>query len=280
MTLCPRCQQPLPEPVPRFCPSCGNDLHAVGEPVIPGGPETGGAYTPPPPPPLPPPPLPTEPPPPSGGTPWERRHQIGFAAALIETTQQVLTSPASFFRSMPVTGGIGAPLLYGVIVGYIGHVASALYSFILQSTLGTAWQFGQGSELDRFLPMLSSGAGLIGQIVFGPLLLAILLFIVAAITHVCLMILGGATNGFEATFRVLCYADATSVVRIVPVCGDLVYLVYCLVVAIIGMSEAHRISGLKAALAVLLPMILLCCCCALGLAIAFGGLASLLGQIQ
>ena len=279
MMNCPRCQQPLPEPVPRFCPNCGYDVQAVGEPVVPGGPETGGAYPPPPPPSLPPPPLPGGIPP-ITGTPWERRDQIGFAAAFIETTQQVLTAPAAFFRSMPVTGGIGAPLLYAVIAGYIGHVASALYSFILQSTLGSSWQFGRGSDLERYLPMLSSGMGLIFQILFGPLLLAIVLFIAAGIVHVCLMLLGGATNGFEATFRVVAYAEGTSVVRIVPVCGDLIYIFYCLVVSIIGLSEAHRISGLKATAAVLLPVVLVCCCCAAGLAVAAGGLASLFGQMQ
>jgi hypothetical protein len=283
MTHCPRCQQPLPEPTPRFCPNCGLDV-AAGEPMAPDTPGEGASYAPPPLPPLPPggapPPLPGAPPPAGGGPPWERRHQIGFAAALIETTQQVLTSPAAFFRSMPVTGGIGGPLLYGVIVAYIGQVASALYSFILQSTLGSAWQFGRGSELEKYLPMLSSGMGLIGQLVFAPLLLTIVLFIATAITHVCLLLLGGATHGFEATFRVNAYTEATSVIRIVPVCGDLVYLIYCLVVAIIGLSEAHRISGLKAALAVLLPLILLCCCCGVGLMVAAGGLASLIGNVQ
>jgi hypothetical protein len=279
MMNCPRCQQPLPEPPPRFCPNCGYDVQAVGEPVVPAGPpETGGAYAPPPP--FPPPPLPGDVPPVTSGTPWERRHQIGFAAAFIETTQQVLTAPAAFFRAMAVTGGIGAPLLYAVIAGYIGHVASALYSFILQSTLGSAWHFGNNSELERYLPMVSSGMGLIFQILFGPLLLAVVPFIASAIIHVCLMVLGGATNGFEATFRVTAYADATSVIRIVPVCGDVVYIVYYLVVAIIGLSEAHRISGLKATLAVLLPVVLVCCCCAAGIAAAAGGLASMFGHMQ
>jgi hypothetical protein len=106
------------------------------------------------------------------------------------------------------------------------------------------------------------------------------LFVGSAIIHLCLMLLGGATSGFEGTFRTVAYADATSLVRIVPVCGDLIYLVYCLVVTIIGVSEAHRISGVKATAAVLLPAVLFCCCCAAGIAIAAGGLASLFGQMQ
>jgi hypothetical protein len=277
MTHCPRCQQPLPEPPTRFCPNCGYDTYAPGEPIVPGGPEVGGAY-PPPPPALP--PLPGGVPPPGAGSPWERRRQIGFASALVETTQQVLTSPSEFFRSMPVTGGIGGPLLYGVIAGYIGLVASALYSFILRSALGSTWSFGQGSELDRIMPMLSSGMGLVGQVVLGPLAVTIGLFLVSAVVHLCLLALGGATNGFEATFRVAAYSEAAMVIRIVPVCGDVVAIVYYVILAIIGVSEAHRISGLKAAAAVLLPFVLLCCCCGAGLLVAAGGLASLLNQVQ
>jgi len=267
MIHCPRCQQPLPEPPTRFCPNCGYDTQAAGEPIVPGGPEVGGA-------------LPGGVPPAGGGPPWERRQQIGFASALVETTQQVLTSPSDFFRSMPVTGGISGPLLYGVIAGYIGLVASALYSFILRSAMGSSWSFGRGSEFDRIMPMLSSGMGLVGQVVFGPLAVAIGLFVVSAIVHVCLLALGGATNGFEATFRVAAYSEAAMVIRIVPVCGDVVAIIYYVILAVIGVSEAHRISGLKAAAAVLLPFVLLCCCCGAGILAAAGGLASLLHKVQ
>lgn len=262
MIHCPRCQQPLPEPPTRFCPNCGYDTQAAGEPIVPGGPEVGGA------------------PPAGGGPPWERRQQIGFASALVETTQQVLTSPSDFFRSMPVTGGIGGPLLYGVIVGYVGVVASALYAFILQSAIGSSWSFGRNSELDRIMPMLSSGMGLVGQVLFGPIFVAVWIFVVSAVVHVCLLLLGGATNGFEGAFRVIAYSAAAMVIRIVPVCGELVAIVYYVILAIIGVSAAHRISGLKATAAVLLPFVLLCCCCGAGILAAAGGLASLLNQVQ
>ena len=142
MIHCPRCQQPLPEPPPRFCPNCGYDTQALGEPIVPGGPEVGGAY--------PPPPSSAAAPrrraSPGGGTPWERRQQIGFASALVETTQQVLGRPSDFFRRMPVTGGIGGPLLYGVIAGYVGLLASALYSFILRSALGSSLELRAGQR--------------------------------------------------------------------------------------------------------------------------------------
>src|SRR5687768_2262196 len=121
MTQCPQCRQPLLDPDDRFCPHCGADLRGPAAPP----PESRG---------LPPEAEPGRLPPgdwtpaalppgasgPGGGTPWERRGQIGIGSALIETVQQVLTKPGAFFRSMPVTGGVGGPLLFGVIVGYVG----------------------------------------------------------------------------------------------------------------------------------------------------------------
>src|SRR5687768_7213235 len=147
MPSCPRCQNALPDPPERFCPSCGTDLTQFPTAAPPGAP----------PPPLPPPSDVTpqtpwresawsEGPGARTATPWERRNEIGLATALVETTQRVLTKPTEFFRSMPVTGGIGAPLIYALIIGYAGVVISAIYNFVLESVMGSALtQMGGGA---------------------------------------------------------------------------------------------------------------------------------------
>lgn len=247
MTLCPRCQQPLPDPPERFCPSCGAELTAtVG-----------------------------------GGTPWEQRDRIGLVSALVDTTQQVLARPTEFFRAMPVSGGLGGPLLYGVIIGYAGLVAAAVYGAIFQAVAGPRL-FGMPhrSELDRFLPYLQGGMGLVFQIVLGPLLIAVELFVSAAILHVLLLLFGGAPRGFEATFRVRGYAEAAAVFRLIPFCGTAIFVIYILVLTIVGLSEAHGIGRGRAAAAVLVPLLLFCCCCVGAIIIALGGLASALGTLK
>ncbi|HXB56093.1 MAG TPA: YIP1 family protein [Vicinamibacteria bacterium] len=249
MALCPYCAQPLPEPPDQFCPSCGRDLP------------------------------PSLPPPAAGGTPWERRAQIGIVTALIDTTREVLTGPTAFFRSMPVVGGIGAPLGYGVIVGYIGLVAQALYQAIFRSVLGS----GLGSlagrpEWERLATTLQSGLGLVIQVILGPAILTVGLFLSAGIVHLLLMLLGGARRNFEATFRVACYAEAPALFALLPFCGGIVGIIYRLVLYIIGLAEAHQIGKGTAAAAVLLPILLVCCCCAGGIAIFAGSLAALLSR--
>ena len=246
MALCPRCQQPLPDPPERFCPHCGAEL----APAV-------------------------------RSTPWEQRDRIGLVSALVETTQQVFTRPTEFFRAMPVTGGLGGPLLYGVIVGYAGLVAAAIYGAIFQAVAGPRlFELTHRSELEKFLPYVQGGMGLVLQVVLGPLLIAAGLFISSAILHLLLMLFGGAPRGFEATFRVRCYAEAASLLRLVPFCGTPIFVIFILVLTIVGLSEAHGIGRGRAAAVVLLPLFFLCCCCVGAIVLAVGGLASALGNLK
>lgn len=266
MALCWNCQNPLPEtPVDR-CPVCGVELGLAAVEIGAVPPPSG---------------VPELPPAAPGGTPWDERDRVGIVTALVDTTRLVLTRPAEFFRSLPVSGGIGAPLLYAVIVGWLGVVAASLYQAIFRSIVGSSLAaLGDRPELAAMIGWAESWVGFVAQLVFGPVFVAIGVFIAAGIIHVMLLLLGGARNGFEATFRVVCFSQATSVVLIVPFCGQLIAPLWTLVVDVIGLAEAHRIGHGKAAAAVLLPIVLLCCCCA-GVALVFAGaLASLVGHAR
>jgi hypothetical protein len=287
MTQCPNCHTVLAEPPEPFCPNCGADLAAAG---VPGPFAAPPPYPPPPaypsPPGYPPPAYPPGgggygAPPPGGQTPWERRNAIGFLNALIETTKQVLAQPAAFFRSMPVTGGLGGPLLYAVIVGYIGLFVSTIYNLVFRSVLMSSLsRMGGGSDVERIASYMQGGVGLVMNLILGPVFIVVVVFVSAGIFHLVLLALGGAARGFEATFRVAAYSQAASIFNIVPGCGGLVHIVYTLVLLVIGLSEAHGISRGKSAAAVLVPFVLICCCCAGLIAIAAFGMAGALGRMK
>jgi len=279
MTQCPNCQTVLPEPRDRFCPSCGTDLgDPSAAPTYPGPPAYPPAGYPP----------PYNPPPggggygappPGGGTPWERRRQLGFVNALIETTKQVLSQPAAFFRSMPVTGGLGDPLLYALIVGYVGLFASTIYNLVFRSVLTSSLsRFGGNSDMEHLASFLQGGAGLVMNLILGPVFIVIALFVSSGIVHLVLLALGGAARGYEATFRVSGYSQAASLFNIVPGCGGLIGLVYAIVLLVIGLSEAHGISRGKAAAAVLIPFVIVCCCCSGIIATIVFGLAGAISR--
>jgi hypothetical protein len=255
---CPSCGAELPEPHERFCPHCGADLEAA-RPA--DSPLTKPRARP--------------------GTPWEDRGRIGFVPALVETTQKVLIRPSDFFASMPVTGGIGGPLLYGILVGTLGVIVAAVYREVFQALVGSTFAGLESSgELRRIMPFLMGGAGLVLQVVFAPIFVTLGLFVAAAIVHVLLLLFGGARRGFEATVRVMCYSEAAAVINVIPVCGGVISGVYFLVLAIIGLAAAHGIGKGTAAAAVLLPLVLVCCCCAGAALIAAGSLASFLSQMK
>jgi hypothetical protein len=111
-------------------------------------------------------------------------------------------------------------------------------------------------------------------------MVAVTTFVVAGILHLMLLLLGGARRGFEATFRVACYAHATTLLLVVPFCGAPVMMIWRIVAYVIGLAEAHQISHGKALAAVLLPLLALCCCC-LGIIFSLAGaIASLMGQVR
>ena len=231
-------------------------------PPPPGGyPPGGGA----------PPPAPTQP------LPWE---QPGYPLleAVYETGKLVLTTPSQAFARMSLGGEIGRPLLYAVIFGWIGVIANQAYSIALRGAM-TGWL----SSVPGYNPRLMFGmpvAFSVVAMVIAPVLVLIGIFIWAAIVHLFLMIVGGANTGFTSTLRVMCYATTVQVFQVVPLCGGMIGAIWALVLEIIGLAVAHRTTQGKAALAVLLPLVL-CCACVAIVVIAFGAaIAAAVGHLR
>jgi hypothetical protein len=279
MALCPICEHPLPETSPGRCPNCGADVVDVGAP---------GSDAPPPLTPLLVPALPPGSSAGGEGTPWDDRERLGFLAALIETTRQVLTAPTAFFRAMPVASGIGSPLLYGVILGWLGAIATGLYQALFHSIVGTSPFEALARLIDpNAVPsasplsgFLEGWAGFLGQVFFGGVLAAVGILIYAAVLHLALLLLGGAARGFEATLRVVSFSQAVCVVFLLPFCGQLVGAVWAFVLYVIGIAQAQRIGYGKAIAGVLLPLVVLCCCCGAFFLVIFIGAAGLASQLR
>lgn len=195
------------------------------------------------------------------GLPWEHRSGRGLFNAFFETLVMVLTKPTLAFTTMKREGGLSEPLIYAVIGGSIGLIASLLFNLALQS-LGL---FADRSN--ALAGMVGVGIGLIFLIILMPIFVAIGMFIGAGILHVCLMIVGGAKQPFETTFRVLCFSIGSAhPLMIVPICGGLIAGVWGIVLECIGLARAHETDTGRAVLAVFLPLIV---CCGGGFLFAF-----------
>lgn len=211
------------------------------------------------------------------GIPWERRAEIGFFPGLFETIRVVLLEPSKAFGAMPITGGLGAPLFFFVLVGSIGGLAGFVYQAVLNSINPASTP-----QDEAMMALLGSTAVIGGSIMIMPVLLAAVAFVTSGLIHLALMIIGGANRPFEATFRVVSYAGgATAVLQLLPVCGAFAATIWNFIVMVIGISAVHKIGTGRAAVAVLLPTLV---CCGLILAAVFaliaaaGGMAVLLEQ--
>jgi len=232
----------------------------------------------PPQPPMPPALPPMQPPmPPPGATeppiPWE---QPNFPAleGLYETVKLFLTTPGDAFRRMPVTGELGRPLGYAIILGWVGIIAGQAYNIALRGPMMNLMApFSQGQQFDM-------GIGLnIAIMIAAPLLMLVGVFVSAAIIHVFLMMVGGNNAGFSATTRVMCYATSVQILQIVPLCGGLAGGIWAIVLEVIGLAIAHRTTQGKAATAVLLPLVICCVCVAVIIALAGAAILAAIGKV-
>lgn len=181
---------------------------------------------------------------------WEDQ-KTGVFDGFVKTWKDSVFSPAEFFKKVPPSGAIGSAMLYGVIVA------------TLSLWIGIAWNAGL-SKIPWMMPggqpemfeKLFSGSFVWIRFVFAPLGALIGLCIAAGIYHLFLLIVGGAKNGIEASFKAICYAQGPSLFNIIPFCGQIVGLIWIIVLNIIGLREIHKTSTGKAAFSVLFPLIL------------------------
>jgi hypothetical protein len=202
------------------------------------------------------------------GPPWEQGGP--FFERFATTAYAVLMSPAEFFSTMRREGGLGAPVVFGIIGSLVGGVATVVYQLLL-SMIGAGFSGPDAVRDQMFVHLFSTGCVL----VVLPFAGVISMFVAALIYHVMLMLLGGARFGFETTMRVTAYTSgAMGLLQLIPFCGSLIAGVWTIVVSIIGLSRAHEISTGKAAAAVLLPIAI---CCVLMIFFYAAVIAAILG---
>ena len=180
--------------------------------------------------------------------PWERRDRYGFLNALYLTIKDVLLVPGRVFRAMPSEVGLVQPILFAIVIGVISTFFAWMWSLASSSL-----QMLVAEDVGK---VLRAPLGNFIMFVTSPVWIPVLLFIEAGLTHLMLMIVGGNKLGFEATFRVMAYSEATSILLLLPICGSPIALVWSLVVTVIGLYAIHDTDPWRAVIAVALPTIL------------------------
>lgn len=225
-------------------------------------------------PPPPPPPPPSLPPLPGPGLAWETQ-AIG-PESFFDTAKLFITAPDQAWRLARETGDYMRPLLFALIVAWVGAIFNAVWSTM----------FGAG--LMRMIPpeyqryaMFGGGRGLVATIVLAPIFIAIGLFIGAALFHVSFMIVGALSaskSQFEGTFRVVSYSSIAHIAYVIPFVGGLVVLVWRVYLMMLGVQQLHKTTQSKALMGILLPILLCCGCAAIGMIFAGAAMMRAFGR--
>ncbi len=184
------------------------------------------------------------------GCAWENRSKYGVIEALYRTWKESLFTPTQFFKSVAPKDGFGSALIYALIFGIIGMCFAYFWQFISE-IIGLTF-YSQNPQIEQFL----SGGMLILMLLLSPIIIIIGLLITTAIYHLFLLIVRGANNGFEATFKAISYSSGVYIFQIIPFCGGFIAGIWLLFLYVIGLREIHRTSTGKALFAVFVPVIL------------------------
>lgn len=148
----------------------------------------------------------------------------------VDVVRSLATSPQKFFAGLPRRGNFVKPFLFWLMCFGTNVVISAVLSFsgLVETPFGNVF-------------------GLIGAIVGGP----VIFVVTAGIFHLFVRLFVGAQNaGFEATFRVACYAYVAHLLGWLPAIGPWIITLVPAYLMYVGTREMHNSRKDGAALAV------------------------------
>ncbi len=186
--------------------------------------------------------------------PWERRFRLGYSQALWQTIGKFLTKPREAFSKMRTKGDFVSPLLYVIFLTVVMGILTLPYGPLYSNAIKYLIQHlpNAGDYPAAFFQSQSLNLANVGMaIVLMPVLATVGSFLRAGLLHLVLYLVGGANKGFESTYRITCYSDATAAIfRIIPFLGILIAIVLDFWLLIVGLKEVNRIEGWRAALTV------------------------------
>ena len=207
------------------------------------------------------------------GCPWENRGNVGWVGGMLQTIRGCLMEPSEMFSRMETRGDMASPLLFVVILGSVGGLFSIVWQNLFQSILGTSPQ--------PAMPAIVQHLSIVAGLIIVPVIIVMSMFISAGILHLCLLMLGAADEGFEATFRTVCYASgSTALLAVVPFCGSIVGGIWNMVITIIGLHKMHEAPLGRVVVAYFLPLIVCCGLVVAGMVAMMPFLAQFLSELN
>jgi len=144
--------------------------------------------------------------------------------------------------------GLSESLAFGLLSGGAGTMAGMLWPFLVMS---------DNLQSLTLFDHLGMGAVWTAALLFCIPYVLIVMILTSLILHACLFLVRGGQMGYEATFRVVAYSQATQFLSIIPFIGGMAAFVWLIAVQIIGLREIHQTTYWRVILAYLIPFVLL-----------------------
>ena len=218
--------------------------------------------------------VPPGPVPPLNPLPWEARETRGLIPSFFDTLGLLVSRPAEAWARMRQSGDSTSPLLFGTAICWLSMALQGILFRLIPAPALPAFLARRFGTMGRF-----GGTGLAVRLIVAPFVIVIVLFVGAAILHLCCMLVGALDNsksGFEGSLRAVCYSEVSSLASIIPVVGALIGFVWWIVLAVQGVQRLHQTTSGKAVTAVLIPVVV--CCGGLLLIFLVAGAALLSGR--
>ena len=173
---------------------------------------------------------------------WENPEWPGLSA-LLATLRRVLLQPRSFFTNLPLTGGLGEPLGFALLVGTTGVLSSFLWQLVLEGGFAETMPVILSKQMGNLMndPRVVVGIFMLSPflVIFGQFFLSVCLLWAARLT-------GPGDTTFESVFRIAAYAQAPAVICLIPWGGAFIAGIWNLILLIMGLSKKFGSSTLKA----------------------------------
>ena len=182
--------------------------------------------------------------------PWDRRQELGIFQAWWQTFKESLMKPDDFFARASHGLTTDPPLLFAMICGWLGQIGYSVIRLAMN---------------EQPIMILVSFATV-------PVGVLLSIYVGGGIAHLFAKMFGG-TGSYAVTCRSWGFCHSPGALGLIPGLGMLVAGFWTVVLEVYAVKHAHRITGGKAAAAVLLPLgiiVVLCCGAALVLGAAMG----------
>ncbi len=182
---------------------------------------------------------------------WSERARLGYWRAFWRTVGQSMGSPSRIGATLPQRSDFWGAVLFATICGMIGIFFSGSPLFVL---------FGLASgQMSSGLEYALRAVGTMAGVIVGFVIVGQLLFLLwGCAAHGILRVGGGVRRPIVQSMSTTLYCSGPFIISAVPCCGIYIFPISFVWMAI-GMIHAfaslHRISVMRASVAVLTPVL-------------------------